>query len=897
MNNQSSINSLIEMINNGSKQYPAIDLVKKDPEIPALISKLVKPRDRSEFDINKKDSHYLLNQSQIQTISDTIKSRIVDNRNIMQLFPDIELAIQIIVSSILSPKDMVKTDIIYKVSNNIFSSELTMKLNTIIKDHLENHYKIHQELADILKEELFETGSYVKLVLPENALDDIINHRVDNVSIESFSEVFTPGKNGRKDQVVSLGILGNPNLPNDTVTKKPSLESLLNFDLRPATIHPVKTGDSTLDNKMSSLFEITDNFNLLKMPKAIEAVNDYKIRSIIKSKSTAIESNRKLNNHEFTNVIYKDPKARSEQFVVIPSKLNARRKSVSRPLVMRLPSESVIPVYIPGNEKQHVGYFVLIDYDGNPVTLGSNTEYLNGLSSLMTSGGQNQSQSLSSLLIKKARNNLANNEAQPSLDQITKVYASIIEKDLIDRLRNGVYKRELKISDNNEIYRIMLARMLSDQFTRLVYIPSELVTYFAFKYFDNGVGKSYLDEIKIFSSLRAIILFSKVMAMVKSSISLTHVNMTLDEKDPDPQKTIEMLTHDIVKMRQQYFPLGINSPIDLVDWIQRAGLEFTFEGHPGLPNTKLDFETRNLQHQVPDTDLDELLRKQAFMAFGLSPEDIDNASSPEFATTIINNNILRSKRILRLQELFTPQLTDHACKLIRNDPVIYQELTEALLSNEGLLEKDIPDEDIDFFKKDKDTYISMILEDYIDTLQLELPKPDITSLENQSEAYTAYEDALDKALDAWISTETIPDDIAGEVNGNIDSIRNVIKSYMLRSWQSENGYMNELNDITTMDEEGYPMLDIYEIMKNHMEGIMRSSVKFISKMRSMKNAANADLENMDVEAGESTSYSSDEDSDTSEGGDEFGMGDMGMEEDFGSMEEDTTGTEEGTDEE
>lgn len=62
---------------------------------------------------------------------------------------------------------------------------------------------------------------------------------------------------------------------------------------------------------------------------------------------------------------------------------------------------------------------------------------------------------------------------------------------------------------------------------------------------------------------------------------------------------LEIAIHEVLRMRQQYFPLGINSPTDLVDWVQRAGVEFSFEGHPGLPNTKFDFDIKNMQHTIP----------------------------------------------------------------------------------------------------------------------------------------------------------------------------------------------------------------------------------------------------------------------------------------------------------
>lgn len=834
MKDQSSLKSVINSVNTGTS-IPALKLVKDNPELAAMISKLVKPTLDSTFDINKKTSHYNLDQSQIQQVSDTIKSNISDSENILQLFPDIELAIQIMVSSILSPKDMVNTDILYQSQELVVASELTMKLNDIVSTHMTKHYKMLEKLPEILRDTLFNTGSFVEAVLPESILDEVINNNV-NVSTEAFSELFT-----EKNDVVNLGILGNSG--KDGV-KRSAVEALIGSVVVDKYNPCLDTGDDKLTDKLKSLVEISDNFKFLKLPKVTEALTKSKLKNIIRNRPSLEDG--KFTNQQLANKLYKNRPSQTEQFLVLPSTGNAKRKSVGRPLVMRLPSESVIPVYIPGNETKHVGYFVLVDVDGNPVTINANTQAVGGLSSLQSNSNEN-STSLSSMLIKKASTNLVNNQVAPTIDQITKVYSSIVEKDLIERLNNGLYKNKVKVADNEDVYRIMLARTLADQFTRLIYIPEELVTYFAFKYHANGVGKSYLDDIKILTSLRAIILFSKVMALTKNSIALTHVNMTLDPNDPDPQKTIELATHEVAKTRQQYFPLGINSPVDLVDWIQRAGFEFTFEGHPGLPETKFDFQTKNIQHNVPDSELDELLRRQTYMSFGLSPEMVDNGFDSDFATTVIANNILLSKRVMQLQAIFTVQLTDLARKIISNDPILLDELKSILSENKEILERSVKDDEKALYKETPELYIDDVLERYVENLELTLPKPDITSIETQSDAFDQYVESLEKSLDAWINADSVESEISGDISEHVETIRSVVKNYYIRRWMSNNGFMSELSDIVTTNEDGDPTLDIYDVSKSHVEGLVKSSIKFIDSMNKVKKDSDSKLEEINAE--------------------------------------------------
>lgn len=903
MENNDSLKKVVQGLNKG-KAYPAMKLVQNNPETAAMISKLITPKTRGDFDIQKKNAENSLNRSQLQAISDSTKSRILDNEDITNVFPDIELAIQVLISSILSPKDMVKTDLIYKSKEPFLPSELLLKLSEVVKSHIEGHYGVVGDLQEILRDTLFNTGSYIKAVIPESVVDEVINHN-EVISTESLVDIFDGKTMEGKDKIRTLGILGGPGKRETTTIS--ALESFL------STSGPTVAIESRLmmtDDKGTAFgthVEVTDNIQLLKLPKVVErAVKQNIQRKIHNGKVAAMEAfggDKKITAKDLRQLSYKDQRTTSRTFVVLTDGKNGKRKSIGRPLVLRLPSEAVIPVYIPGDEKKHIGYFVLVDVDGNPVSRNStdtSQEAMSGLAGLSQRNGNptGQGQSMSSYLLSKAKANLANQDSAPTIDHMTQVYTSIVENNLMERLSNGIYGNNVKISNNEEVYRIMLSRSLASKFTRLIYIPSELTTYFAFNHYPNGVGKSYLDSVKNLTSLRAILLFSKVMAQVKSAISLTHVGMTLDPNDPDPQKTIEIAQHEVLKMRQQYFPLGINSSADLVNWIQRAGLEFSFEGHPGLPQTKFDFETKNLQREVPDNELDELLRKQTYMAFGLTPEVVDEGFNAEFATTVVANNILLSKRVVQLQSIFTPQLSDYIRKVIGNDQYALEELSDVLKENKGLIEKSLTDEEKAEYDANNDLFIRNVIERFLENMQVDLPQPDITALASQSEAFNQYEEALEKALDSWISTSFMTSDLAGDINTNIDSIKAVLKAHFLRRWMADNGYMAELNDIVTADEDGKPTIDIFDMNRNHMDGLIRSCAKFLESLQPMVQAGNKDLQTLGIQEGDSSSSSSSDSGSDDFGGGDDGFGDLGGGDDgMGDLggddtppPEDTTGT-------
>src|SRR5574343_826049 len=522
------VKSVKEMIDNKGKRIPALTIVQKEPDVAAAISKLIQSRDPVKNINNKINERYLVNPAALKGISDSSATQINDNENTTQLFPDIELVIQIVVSSVLAPKDMVKTELIYKTLDSVVPTVLHSKMIDIIKRALKTTYKLEADLSTILREALFTTGSHIRAVLPESLVDDVINGRKD-ISLENLNELFE----NHEGKVVSLGLLGSPFTTNKSSKLSMVLESLNNYKTNISTEE--KYIGTFTDNKFvplpGNVIEVTDNFKLLKLPM----INKRHITNTVRNKyirnlnisEEAYGDKNEISSAEFSSMVYKGVNGGTEPFIILPSKHQLKRKSIGRPLVLKLPTESVIPVCIPGDPKKHVGYFVLVDMDGNPVSGKSETASMDangGLDSLRSSANYSSADNnnLAGSLIEKAKRNLINQDKKDVVvSDIVKVYGSIIEKDLIERLKNGIYKSEMAITGNEEIYRIMLARSIANKYCRLIYIPSEFVTYFAFKHHSSGIGKSYLDDLKILTSIRAISLFSKVMAHIKSSLNIT----------------------------------------------------------------------------------------------------------------------------------------------------------------------------------------------------------------------------------------------------------------------------------------------------------------------------------------------------------------------------------------
>lgn len=872
---QNSLRSAISLAGSG-KKVPAMHLVRNDPEMAALISKLVTPRDQAKYD--GKGNREVSNPDTFtfRSISDQLSENIRDSEIIMQLLPDMELWSQILISSILSPKDMMTTELNYAPPAELLPSDVANTLVQLLKNHFEQVYKIKPLLPDILKDVLFKTGSYPVAVIPENSLDEVING-APKVTMESLHAYI-----GNDGEIKPIGLLGASD-SDRTVNRKITGISFESLSYNAKTMKPeFAKSRVSLEGFQDSYLHVTDNPDLLRVPQINE-----RIRSQIVSDTLgirAMESVSRLNDRQVAGLVYKNKQAAYKQLVTLKSDSQLYRRTVGEPLIIRIASEAVIPVHIPGSPEKQIGFFILIDSEGNPISKDSVDDQYRMLGRRMTSGA---TQNFPSAMVEKVNSmmgegNTFNPNNRTHIDYSVRAYSELVEADLMGRLRNGVYGNGVTIASNQEVYRIMLARTLQKQNTQLLFLPVELMTYFGLKFDTNGIGRSLIDDMKILLSLRIMLMFSNVMASIKNSIGRTEVKLKLDEQDPDPKKTIEIAQHEIIRSRMNAFPIGVSSPTDMVDWLQRAAFEFTFEGHPGLPDVAVDFGEKNTNYTKPDTDLEEQLRKNSIMAAGLNPETVDAGFGAEFATSVVANNILLSKRVIQIQEKITPQLTDHLRKVAIASQPLSDSIRGILKENIDKIKERLTEE---FAKQPDEIIIDRVYHDFMYGFEVFLPAPNSVTLDNQKEALDKYIESLDAVLDSYISDKFFTDSTGGNISGDVGVMREVVRAYFIRKWIAENGMLPEIAQLTATSEDGAPMVNFYDEQRAHIDALAKSLTNFMVKVHKAKEENNQRLDKLGMdETGTDGSTSTTTSETGGEGGSEFGGeggGDFG---DFGGDE-------------
>jgi hypothetical protein len=213
------------------------------------------------------------------------------------------------------------------------------------------------------------------------------------------------------------------------------------------------------------------------------------------------------------------------------------------------------------------------------------------------------------------------------------------------------------------------------------------------------------------------------------------------------------------------------------------------------------------------------------------------------------------------------------------DQVLCTKLAKILNDSKGELEETMTDQEKQQFATNPAHFTERVLEDILDSLEVDLPKPTATKFENLKSSFEAQEEALDKVLPYVISSDMLPQDFVGNVADYVEAVRSIWKGFLLRQWMTDNNYVTEALDISSRTDDGKPMIDICSSLDSYSETLMLSVIELLNRLKAAKMAGNKDIEaasgGEEPEGYTSSDSSSSESSDEGEGGGEGeGFGDF-----------------------
>ncbi len=903
----------------GEEHLRRLGAFESNPEVEAVLRKLVRDVDGrltdgqtvTHGDISVPDPAYM------RQIAGTIGQDTTDATSLMQLLPDLELIQNFTISSILAPKDLNSTEVTFSVDRRGFSLPIAGQMLEHITDHFTNVYNIKALLPLVLKDALFLTGSYPILVIPENAVDELINGTTQ-YSAESFTNRTTQLFDA-EGSYRSMRLLGPGPIQAATAASKPRDGAVVSAleSFRGGGMSEVPDGYArALGEEFSRTVVITDNYNVAKLGPVMEARRQTAVHQSLGVPAFALEgaANYALGGAQRVRRTFGIASlvqaVKTDDMLATPM--------VGHPLVMKIPSEAVIPVFI--TPEKHLGYFLLLDTEGNFIRLANRRDIYNDLST--QNNGVGSSTQGASQMIQMAQNLSIGVNPQEAKDpaQMVKIYGQLLEHELKTRLANGVAGRGGKIAPPQEIYQIMMARSMKRQQTQILYVPAELLTYFAFEYATNGTGRSMTERSKIIGSMRAMLTFSNVMAGIKNSVSRQKVTLTLSDNDIDPAKTIARTMDEFTRRRNVTMPFVASEPADMISYVNMAGVEWNIEGK-GAPAHKVDIEDKVSNRAKVDTELDNSLRDRHYQSFGTPPELVLGSASPEFATTIVTNNQMYAKHVISKQDELTPQAEKLVRMIARNSAVVMNQLRQTVIQSLVNIDKageaddqsDLVDQKAGALKPQTEALpvtgsqptptpgkppvpmtperaakIDRIVYDFIASIKLALPRPDTATLESQNKAFDAQSEAYDKGLSMMIDSTFANDETLGEFAPHIDELKAAYKALFMRQWMRSNGFLPELEQILAVDENGKPELDLLKAVTDHNGQLGQSVHSFLQALGKTKEAihkqsdelstlfpeANLNSAGAASPAGDAGGYGADEGGMGGSGGGDLG-GDMG----------------------
>lgn len=882
--------------NNTLNNRPTIYSTRLSPtETVAHIKRVyTKPENRDQI-----DQQGLMNF--IQPSHEKIASVKFDNKRFKSVAPEIENAALILVSSILSPNDLQDSGLQFSLENEHISDTIKEDILNEITNYFNNDFDIGNKLSEWIKECLFGCGSQPVLVLPDFKFDELKSSAYGTTaSLENYVVSII-------DQSVYTNVAGMENLvpnkidqllfyagENITSVKQLSAEDKKRFDKE--ITEPIKIDLlNLLSDEMSQLFprvkdktdakkidqlrdtfvsELTaaiedttinittkmkdgDVFRITENPKILRFHNQF---SMNKKYDLA---NRLHNFMDEDNRVYK-----AEPVVAITSETKGDgKRSKTFPTVMVLPPESVKPVCIPGNNKEHVGYFIVLDQFGHPLVAEENP-----LDQSSCGDGYGSAAFDAFFSSRNIRSLSSLTNGSKGLI-VSKIFEHILDKYLKSKVAD-IGLGDMDVSQLSSITQVMLRRLLYHKQTIMIFVPEPYITYYAFDYRPDGTGKSKLEDAAFILHLRTTYLVTKILAMQKNAIARQTVSFDLTDKTADPEQVVEQMRNTFVSSASTSFTAN---PSEIIRTAADRSVRFMpTNGYPGIENFKVESDTDSSGRvEGGDDNLLDTLNTLWIDFLDVPHDALNKLGENEYARSIVANHLFFAKKILK----YHGQLETLDDKFVRSVIRYAKPLRSSIAK---LLNKDGSNSDITPTTTGTDAS-KIDIDDIIDSICTSLPTPKIAPDKAQFAEIKEYMDNIDELVNRLISSEMVPGDDQ-DIKNSVDVLKAMFKSKLTKQFTEIVG-IDTIFDIPTLDDTlpvQSELLSIYSIAKN-----LSQMFKSAATALDVNKDTEEEFANTDSGGGDMGGFGDDMGMDDSmDMGGDMSMGDMGS--DMSSMDDTDT---------
>jgi hypothetical protein len=737
-----------------------------------------------------------------------------DAEGIMKMCTDLHLVIETVTSSVLSPKDLKQVELNFKV-DKLCPTDWA----DILKNHFHKEYNLNSQLYSILSKALFTEGSHPKLVIPATLIRALI--KANTYGLEDFDKV--SAIDGIIEDLDNFKIPPVGYIRNKTTSFKYEDFSSTVFK------YEALTGEEKTVVKDISV-EFVDNITHALLPFVQEGLENIRNKSLLRS-AYKLEDLVDVNNSG--KIIYPQTTVKEvlEQVLLAPT--NADEELALNPIVIDVPAHCIYPIHKPGKPEEHTGYLIGLDERGNFL---SNTLTQNRFKELNTIAEQNaKNQAASSPFINGAglaisyngsssnsANNRPENERENAKNALNE-YTKMFEVKLMTMIAKSGKSKTIEVANANEFYQMMFFRQLDRQRTKILYVPAELISYIAFNYDKNGVGEGLIEKTKLFSVIRATLTFAAFLASVQLSINRTELSVGLDENDDDQLETIEAFLHEYMNTQQIQLPTLFNkmNPSDIINDVRRGGTHLKVNGGTRFPNMEIESTEKKSNITPPDDNIMDRMKEAHYAGLMTTVDAVNGFSQADFATTVVMNNLYHARRYQKIQDMYSHMLSHFVKMYILLGGPLYRTLKES-------------------FEAEKDRGITF--REAIESIDLQLPRAETAVIKAQLEAYNAYSEFIEKAVEeAFLSNDLLRDLMGSEkLPNDIEPVKKQIIAVAKRQYLASEGMLPELVDLFINED-----VNTLELVKSHSTkviGLIADIAKDVLKLETKEAAKLRELE-------------------------------------------------------
>ena len=771
--------------------------VKSGSKVDDILRNYVRPNEQVGAQTQKSaNGHPIPSYGALDAnLSKTVSDR-RDIKNILEMNPNAQLAIDICVNGTLSPNNTLDSQLQYKSSYDklgAIKSTLLQKIREIMNAQVE----LEDILPTVLKDAKYDVGSYALLVVPTGRIREMIK-----------SEKLERTNSDQKIMKFESMINDFSNVKRPLQADKRYLEpSALSFKLEDIGL------ETTTSLDVSKLITVHSDLEIIRMNKmrenwikqeavngcldSLEDFSNYDIKADMAEMakehkqeglddSVIADSLNRARNYAFDDVISLAPEVDPD--------------GIDMAVHMHIPHESIFVMHKPGSPEDHVGYYIALDMSGNPISVGDelnihnpnyNGTYGNDASNSAMSGQANFAAGNTEMGFSGMNNSSIQGRR---ISDKTALFSKVTEKQLVDKIKSGYFKHhDISLAEHKDLMQTMFQRLLSNKQTQLIFVPASLMTYIAFEYDENGNGISLIIKHKNIGVLNSILTLANTLSAINNTIDYKEVRVKFDDDELDFNKTTDMVIGNLVRHSSMNGSRLLSTDVyKQFDYLGTKGYQLAFEDHPSFPGTSVEINNLDRERAAPDVDVMEKNEALLIQSLGSTPEVVDMARNVEFASSYFQSNLQAARRAIADQKILTKFLDKFIRTYLMNSPLALKWMIQ----------------EIDRSRKDNPELRGIktieLVRGFINSVTTHLPKPDMVKVELLDKVITEQEKLVDHVLKYTIGEEALQGEDVGEhLEATLEAIRRKIKAVIMRDFLASNNMFNEgiINAIFNNDEE------------------------------------------------------------------------------------------------